>query len=250
MTTTADQTAATEHPCYCGTEVFAHEPDCTGHPTAELGARFRFTIQASELGAALRNVAPFACTDDTLPVLTGVQLTVAADTIPGVPGSAAQPARREITLLATDRYTLARQTLTIDASDVTGAGSAVLPKELVKSLAAHKGARNWDLVTITAGDDDMITARDIEGNTSASRALPGDSFPRCGKMLDDFKPAHEASDAVPSIAFNPRYLARLAKIGNGQETATFTFSADGAAKPVRWECGEVTGLIMSIRLTQ
>jgi hypothetical protein len=26
------QKPAEAHPCYCGTEVFAHEPDCTGRP--------------------------------------------------------------------------------------------------------------------------------------------------------------------------------------------------------------------------
>lgn len=244
MTTTADQPTTT---------------------AAEEGVRFRFTIQAGEFGAALRNVAPFASADDTLPVLTGVQLTVAADTIPGVPGSAAQPARREITLLSTDRYTLARQTLTIDASDVTGAGSVVLPKELVKSLAGKWRARNWELVSITAGDDDTITARDLDGNTSAARGLPGD-FPRAGKMLDEFTPATDANEvgSMPSIAFNAKYVARFAKIGNGSEMVTFTVAADSVhdyagygndrtsrtAKPVRWACGDATGLICAIRIPE
>ena len=238
MTSTTDQTAETTT------------------ATAQDGVRFRFTIQASELGAALRNVAPFACTDDTLPVLTGVQLTVGEE-IPAIPASVSPsrgpvPAKREITLLSTDRYTLARQTLTIDASDVTGAGSVVLPKELVKALSAKWRARNWELVSITAGDDDTITARDFDGNTSAARALPGDQFPRAGKMLDDFQPATDANDvgSMPSIAFNAKYVARFAKIGNGQETVTFTLAAGTSAKPVRWECGEVSGLIMPLRPAQ
>ena len=208
-------------------------------------ARFRFTIQASTLASALRNVAPFASTDDTLPILTGVQVTVSG---------------REVTLLTTDRYTLARQVLTLDADDVTGCGSIVLPKATIKALSAATKARNWELTSITAGDDDTITVICHDGATSTTKALSGD-FPRCGKMLDDFQPAPDVREvsSLPSIAFNAGILARFAKVGRaGKETVTLVVAADSVhdysgsvkrnAKPVRWECGDASGLICAIRL--
>ena len=73
---------------------------------------------------ALRNVNIFAGTDDTLPVLCGVQMEWDADAT--------------VELVATDRYMLARQT--VESAEVTadGPGHVFIPAQQVKQLSTVK----------------------------------------------------------------------------------------------------------------
>jgi DNA polymerase III sliding clamp (beta) subunit (PCNA family) len=192
-------------------------------------AGFSFIVKAGDFVAALKSVAAFACTDTTLPAICGVRL---------------RQADGSLTLTATDRYTLATQTLTFDYSDggVTGDGELVLPASTVKALSSIKGRElNGFLVVNVAGDGTyQVTYPD---DTKVSYPANPVQFPNTSRIIDGFKPA-EAADLPSSLSFNPAFLARFAKVSKSRVTIT---PGTVASNMVRFECGEVTGLICMMR---
>ena len=141
--------------------------------------RFAITLPAAELVTAVRNVAPFASTDDTLRVLCGVNLELAAD--------------GKVTLVATDRYVLATTEIQVgadsDLASFSGEGSVLLSADVVKMLAGVKARGSYELITLTVAADGALTVAlpDTRVMTSAGD-YQGAGFPDHRKLLGAFRP--------------------------------------------------------------
>jgi hypothetical protein len=207
----------------------------------EVQAVWQFTARSGELAAALRNVAAFSGSDDTLPVLTGVHMRVTGSTV---------------TLTATDRYCLARQTVTLEApaamTDPASPAELMLMPPVVKVLTAVK-ARDGKLpVVLQLASDGTLEVRTYDATFSYPHVDYVGQFPRCDKFYEGFVPALE-DDRPGNVAFNPKFLARFAKLsGDPQQGVRFEFpkgtrQGGDPGMPVRWTFGEVTGFLCSIR---
>ena len=107
---------------------------------------FAITLPASELVTAVKNVAPFASTDTTLPALTGISFELAAD--------------GTLTLAATDRYALAVTHIEIGDRELAshaGEGSAFISAADCKTLASVKARGSYELITLTVAQDGTVT---------------------------------------------------------------------------------------------
>lgn len=126
------------------------------------------TVQAQQLLTQAQRVLPAAGTDDTLPALTGVWMTLDGQTL---------------TLSATDRYRFAVADLpaAIDATAPQEARSALIPADtltrLTKRLKSHQGPVGIGIsedgtprVTLTL-DATTVTLRQLEGQQLRHNAL-------------------------------------------------------------------------------
>ncbi|MEU5108183.1 DNA polymerase III subunit beta [Streptomyces sp. NPDC021354] len=82
------------------------------YPTLPQLAAPSGTVASADLAEAVAQVALAACRDDTLPVLTGIQLTLKGS---------------DITLAATDRYRFAVRTIPWTSTSDTATGQALVP---------------------------------------------------------------------------------------------------------------------------
>lgn len=130
-------------------------PDATG------------TVSGAVLAEAVAQVALAAARDDTVPVLTGVQLDVEGPTI---------------TLSATDRYRFAVRTLRWEPSGADWNGRALLP---AKALL--------DTAKALAGDEAVyLTLADEDSGTSGVTGLTGDTQRTTMRGLEGKLPSHDA----------------------------------------------------------
>jgi DNA polymerase III sliding clamp (beta) subunit (PCNA family) len=183
---------------------------------------FTFTTSAPEFGQSLKAVSQFSCTDKTLPVICGVRLVALDD---------------RIRLEATDRYMLA--VLDVKTEENAGTGELVLPTSTVKTiLGCLSAARSGDTVQVSVADDGTYRIR-FPDQTEAGYLANPVTFPKTQKLLDDFKPA--ACHA--SITLNPRFLATIAKAAGKHDYVTLT---PGDSTVTRFECGELTGLLVAV----
>jgi len=200
-----------------------------------------FTVDGATLRDLLAGGLVAAGKDDMLPTLTAVRL---------------EWDRTELRVVSTDRYRLVvgvvdrvTQVRGIDiVSDVTGDGVAMIPRkdaaELVKVLPKKYGAER---VTVTLlGDSVMI------GNGTWSRTLRmlDGEFPKYRSLI----PGEDRHAAVPSIRFNPSFMADAAKLPHRKDAPiTWTFTGENRPALGTYESTE-TGiewmyLLMPVRLT-
>jgi len=159
-------------------------------------------LPAAELARLLGNAVPFAGTDVTLPMLCAVRLTAAEDVL---------------TVEATDRYALVRETLPL-AEPADGFAVAV-PVDMVRQVramltAARRASRQvWaELRTTRQPDSGLPVLRIVAGPVSVEvTGVAG--FPDIGSVFSK-EDAHAASHgAAPfDVLMNPWLLARLAKL--------------------------------------
>jgi len=125
------------------------------------------TVNGPALAEAVAQVAAAAARDDTVPVLTGVQLDVEGPTI---------------TLSATDRYRFAVRTLRWEPDGADWTGRALLPaKALLDSAKA------------LAGDDTVyLTLADEDSGISGVTGLTGDTQRTTMRGLEGKLPSHDA----------------------------------------------------------
>jgi hypothetical protein len=192
------------------------------------------TVPAVVLERALSNALVFAGTDDTLPVLAAVLVTVDAT---------------GLACYATDRYAMIRERIDVDGT--TKPGGVVIPRGsvelLVVALRKHLRTRvpserdQLDVILTVSPRDGSPHAfvPDSEDPCSlyvmcGSHALTvtgiAGGFPDCDSLIDK----KAKGDAGPfAVALNPTFLARVAKVATGVRHGAWHFTQPAPMKPVR-----------------
>lgn len=198
------------------------------------------TVPARDLVDGLTAVLPHVGTDSTLPVLAAMRIEIASD---------------GVTLVGTDRYTLA--TYSVPLADDTAAPTEPLAvlverkdvatvlrvaKDAAKALGGYSG------VTLTVADG-CLTATDAAIGSSATVLTVAGEYPRYSIIFDAAEDAwrDRAPTLVQSVAFNPAYLARFAKAA--ERNAPIRTRTVSPSKPVLVDASErFRGLVMPVRL--
>jgi len=193
------------------------------------------TLPASVLRDAL-HVHIAAGRDDTLPTLTGVQVTWSED--------------EPIIFAATDRYRLAAANLDAGRCVVEGEGSFLLCRkdaiDLVKRLPKPKRNSIVPNVNVTQTKGYVTFFWVHEGSTVSAefRTLDGD-FPKWQSLIPtEAKP-------VENVAYNPAYLADVAKLPSGSnQPVKWMFSGESRPALAHWDHDGIAWqyLLMPVRL--
>lgn len=214
----------------------------------------KIKVDAQKLAIVLANVLPHAGVDDTLPVLTCVEMTLDAD---------------GLTFAATDRYSLAWETVapTMDRDDkghefpVLREGEAtvlLLGRDVKAILAAAKKIKNaYDLVEVDVADDgSTVTVRSLDIAGMMFRTFDG-VYVKWRTLV----PAGEPR-TVPMVGLAPLHMAKLADVVDQESAgvrrrrgersqAPLIFSFYGTTKTVGVRFGATfRALLMPIRVDE
>lgn len=178
-----------------------------------------------DLVAGLNAVLPHAGTDETLPILCAVNLTVRDG---------------QLMLAATDRFTLGTYRLIEVEGDA--AFDVMLHRRDVADLVAFaKKADKRMPLTLEFGDREL-TVSDLEGRKATYTLLDGE-FVRWWAVL----PERDSGKTV--VGINPVNIARLAKATDPKHPEHIRMEVGLPHKPLRVEVGErFVGVIMPVRL--
>jgi DNA polymerase-3 subunit beta len=163
-------------------------------------------VPGLRLAASVQQVAVAAGRDDTLPVLTGVRVEIAQDTV---------------TLAATDRYRLAVRELTWKPEQSGLEAVALVPArtlaETAKSLA---GCDEVAIALTRSTSGEGLIGFDGGGRRTTTRLLEGE-FPKYRALL----PSESASVADVDTAALVDALKRVALVAERNTPVRLTFSA-------------------------
>lgn len=177
------------------------------------------TITARQLAGLVDPVLPFASTDDTVPLLTGIRLTRRG---------------RWLIATATDRYKMALKRLDL-GEDETGEDwrAVVRVRDLKKIRSLWRPTRHSDpALTLSVEPGDSLVVPPLFAVSSAEafdafqdmRAVfatvefPGSPYPAIDRIMLEAL-AQPAATPRP-VALNPRYVAALAVAQENGEPAT------------------------------
>ncbi len=170
--------------------------------------RLAGTVDGGVLATAIGQVAPAASRDDTLPVITGVNLEIDGDII---------------RLVATDRYRLAirelgwhpahpgsRSTLLVPAKTLSDAARMMTPGVLVRvMMRGEQGAGGTWTAGASSGDSlraaDAMVGFESGGRRLTTRLIAGEYIKYMSRFPDDFgsrgdMPAVPLAEAVKRVA--------------------------------------------------
>jgi len=169
--------------------------------------RLAGTVDGGVLATAIGQVAPAASRDDTLPVITGVNLEVDGDTI---------------RLVATDRYRLAirefgwnpvqpvsRATLLVPAKTLSDAARMMMPGTPVRVMMRGEQVAGSRAADASAGDSlraaDAMIGFESGGRRLTTRLIAGEYIKYMSRFPDDFgsrgdMPAIPLAEAVKRVA--------------------------------------------------
>jgi DNA polymerase-3 subunit beta len=123
------------------------------------------TVRSDVLAQAVAQVAVAAGHEDTLPVLTGVQMEIEGSTI---------------TLLATDRYRLAVREFEWNPRSPEVSAAALVPARVLTEIA--KATAGTDIVVSLPGAGDGIVGFEGGGRRTTTRLLDGE-FPKVRRII-------------------------------------------------------------------
>lgn len=205
----------------------------------------RPTVQGLLLHRAFRNAIPFAAPAGEIPSLNAVRISATG----GI-----------LTIDATDRYKLLRQTLPIpgaafDPLVVSLADLQMLTKQIGSTLQqVPKRMRDQAVVTFTAGDNGIVVATGMSSMYAPPLDLNGTVYPELDRLLDP-----KAKRLPDVIGMRSEHLAAFAAVKLGADDrhgyVDWHFHACGM-KPSRWTAvDETTGhtleaLLMPVRLAE
>lgn len=210
----------------------------------------RIAVDASRLAVALANVLPHAGADDMMPVLASLRLEVSAD---------------GLKVVATDRYTLAWETVG-PSSAVTdgkvdtrapflrdGEGAGLLSARDAKTVAATLKRLRFGRVTV---EIEPAMIRFIMLDSTLTFAAVGGEYPSYHSLV----PATgTATGPVDMIGFTPSFLARFATVtlqegqprGKNAKKPAMTMRFYGAHKPAAVCIGETfRAIIMPVKIPE
>ena len=192
-----------------------------------------FTIEKlSDLRKAVRYAAPHADKAGNVPVLSGINFR-------------ASKGSTEVTVAATDRFTLAMIPVPLSAPAPDDVDVTLPAKELTATL--KRLTLDYAGAAVSAREDGRFVQVEVLGTDVAPfvlLAVEGD-FPR---NLGRFVPSE--TGAVEEVAFNPALVARFAPAGWPGLPATraprvdLTFSAPG--RPIRVSVPDLPGMVALI----
>jgi DNA polymerase III sliding clamp (beta) subunit (PCNA family) len=191
------------------------------------------TVETADLRRILGNVAPFASTDRTVPVLCAVRLEITDGILTGVAG---------------DRFALAYDTCPVDLATESTDTSTLIDlsdaKRIMSILTVPRGMRPWP-ATLTFETSTLTVHVRFSDSTVKVPVVDG-AFPRWRSLLPT---EVNTADGITRTAYNPKILAKLAKVTDPdtkRPAARFTFT--GTDKPGYVRIGETfRALIMPIR---
>lgn len=196
------------------------------------------TIKAGhDLIGAVKNAALFACTDDTLPAIAGVDLSWD---------------NGALEVVATDRYMLSRER--VESAEVTSddAGHLFIPRAQVRQLASVKMDASAPLV-IDVRDGGATITLPCGSTMVVTAPYEGADFFNWRRLWDQLEAdlaEQGAGGQVGAVsAWNPQYLARFAKIRDGRgKPPNVKFTRVGGKFRDLIECGPVRVLAMEVRV--
>ena len=167
------------------------------------------TVNAAVFAAAVAQVVVATTTDQTLPMMTGVRLELAGDTL---------------TMLATDRYRLALREIpwTPAAADVNRA--ALVPGRTLADTAKMLASADGD-VTIALGSNsvgDGVIGFAGAGRETTSRLLDGANYPPVRSLF----PATHNSEATVAVGALIEVVKRVALVAEKSTPVLLTFDGD------------------------
>ncbi|MCM3883150.1 DNA polymerase III subunit beta [Frankia sp. R82] len=186
-----------------------HPGDCRPAPTIA-------TVDGDALRDAVDRVLPAVGQQDTLPILTGIRLSL-------TPGRA--------TVVATDRYRMAIDTLPATVTEPTG------HELLVPGKALAACAERWTAPSVQIGRHRAESVRDVDrvtfscGQITASLVELGEGYPSWRRLADTHSARHTATfDRAAVQAHVGRVLAILnahPKVTDHIKIMTLTLTPDG-----------------------
>lgn len=191
------------------------------------------TVPARQFAAALRGAMCFAGTDDTLPMLAGVEIRRAGD---------------RVQLSATDRIAAAVTYLAgAEWGETLDGWSQLIPLDLCKQIASTwKPAQIPPGLTITitaraakdprGRDVVAIEARDNVGRTVGDTIAADLHMPDCAKLALGNDSGSEQTSGV--VALNPAMIAKVAHLGRFKGEKITTHWPTTAGKPIVCTIGD------------
>lgn len=175
-----------------------------------------FVISAAMLRDALATAVIATGRDNTLPVLTGVELAWADG--------------GEVTLAATDRYRLIVVHTGVNSA---GSGRVMLPRADVEALvkALPKAPKRGSVpssVTVSVTDRGASFHCETVGEASWSRDVRGidGDFPKWATLIPN-EDRLAAADPIRSIGWNPDYMASFSKSPMVGKAIYWAFTGEG-----------------------
>jgi DNA polymerase III subunit beta len=167
------------------------------------------TVEAAVFAAAVQQVAIAAGRDDTLPVLTGVRLELAGNTL---------------TMLATDRYRLAIRDLEWHPDDPGADMAALVPARTLHDTAKTLGPLGGAVTVALSrgGIGEGMIGFSAGTRRTTSRLLDGE-FPKVRALLPD---THNAQARVPVSALT-EVVKRVALVAERATPVRLSFGDDG-----------------------
>jgi DNA polymerase-3 subunit beta len=166
-------------------------------------------LPAESFANAVSQVAVAASRDDVTPVITGVQLEVAENTL---------------TMVATDRYRVAVREIEWDSGD-TGSGetlTALVPARTLQEVGKTFGHSGTIAVAITNTDDREIIAFRADRKMVTSLLIKG-NFPPVKRLF----PENVDNYAVINTAELIESVRRVSLVLEREAALRFTFTVDG-----------------------
>jgi DNA polymerase III, beta subunit len=164
-------------------------------------------IPAEDFATAVSQVAVAASRDDVTPVITGVQLEIADNTI---------------SLVATDRYRVAVREIDWDGSDGVQNATALVPARTLQEIGKTLGHSGNIAVAITNKDDRELIAFTAEKKTVTSLLIKG-NFPTVKRLFPDTVDNY----AVINTADLIEATRRVSLVLEREAALRFTFTIDG-----------------------
>ena len=132
------------------------------------------TIAGDDLTQAVSQVTVAASRDDTLPLLTGVRMEIAGDTI---------------TLLATDRYRLALRTVRWTPASPSVEAVALVRARTLSDAAKSLGSSDQVTLALSTGAGVDLIGFEAGGRHTTSLLVDGD-YPAVRRLFPDETPIH------------------------------------------------------------
>lgn len=197
------------------------------------------TVNAATLREALGNVAPHTAKGDTVPVLDAVRFESDGTTL---------------TVIATDRYTLATQTLPTIADTDSQPFTTLLDGDDVKRIVAAlkdipRGVNEWPVQI--SEDDWAVTVTVVYAGTSLRCVPVAGEFPKWASIMDGAaQAATDTANTTPHQAYNPQLIAKFAKVKvDGRATMAMRMFFVAPNKPAYVEIGETfRAVLMPVRV--
>jgi DNA polymerase-3 subunit beta len=187
------------------------------------------TVDGGVLSAAISQVVPAASRDDTLPILTGVNIELDGDTM---------------ILAATDRYRLAMRELAWNAAQPDVRATVLTPAKTLAD-AARMMAHGTPVQVLLRGATDAMIGFECGGRRLTTRLIAGDFIKYKSRFPDEFgccgdMPAALLAEAVKRVALVAERGTSV-RLSFGAGTVTIEAGTEGQARARETVAAEFAG---------